>query len=165
MNRVILAGFDGKNNSARLITEAADVPCRKVILPNDKNQSVKVLFDEIDRADTSVIVLLGQKPCIRNKISVEPTAKCGCEILHTPMDVTVSAQLIRERGYAAYISRGCGSSYCNNIYAECLKRGVCCIFLHVPTLNNISDIKALTRAIEGYVSGIAGVPCMLGGNI
>ena len=161
MNRVILAGFDGKNNPARMITENANVPCRKVMLPNDRAQSVNALFSEIDSADTSVVVILGQKPCIRNKIAVEPSASCGCETLRTPMDVTVSAELIRENGYAAYISKGCGNSYCNHIYFECLKRGVCCIFLHVPTLNNISDIKALTRAIEGYVNGIAGIPCAL----
>mgnify|MGYP006336577785 CR=1 FL=1 len=70
MNRVILAGFDGKSNPAKLITNAADVPCRKLILPNDTEQSVKVLFDEIDRTETSVVVMLGQKPCIKDKISV-----------------------------------------------------------------------------------------------
>lgn len=161
MNRVILGGFDGKNNPARMITEKADAPCRKVILPNDREQSVRVLFDEIDRSDTNVVVMLGQKPCIRNKIAVEPSAACGCETLRTTMDVTVSAQLIRENGYAAYISRGCGNSYCNHIYFECLKRGVCCIFLHVPTLNNISDLSAITRAVEGYINGIAGIPCAL----
>ncbi len=161
MNRVILAGFDGKNNPARMITEKANVPCRKVILPNDREQSVKVLFDEIERADTSVVVMLGQKPCIKDKISVEPKAKRGCETLCTLMDVTVSAQLIKENGYSAYISKGCGTSYCSHIYFECLKRGVCCIFLHVPTLNNISDLGTITRAIEGYINGIAGVPCKL----
>lgn len=161
MNRVILAGFDGKNNPAKLITNAADVPCRKLILQNDTEQSVKVLFDEIDRTETSVVVMLGQKPCIKDKISVEPEARRGRETLRTPMDVTASAQLIRENGYAAYISRGCGSSCCNNIYFECLERGICCIFLHVPTADNISDIKALTKAIEGYINGIAGIPCAL----
>lgn len=165
MNRVILAGFDGKSNPARMITEKADVPCRKVILPNDREQSVKVLFEEIDRFDTSVVVLLGQKPCIKNKIYVEPTAKCGAEALHTAMDVTVSVELIKDSGYDARISaKGCGTSYCNHIYYECLKRGVCCIFLHVPTMNNISDLGAITKAVEGYINGIAGIPCMLGGN-
>lgn len=162
MNRVILAGFDGKNNPARMITERAKVPCRKVILPNDRDQSVRVLFDEIDRAETSVVIMLGQKPCIKNKIYVEPTAKRGCEVLITAMDVTVSTELIKASGYNAHIStKGCGTSYCNHIYYECLKRGVCCIFLHVPTLNNISDLRAITRAIEGYINGIAGIPCAL----
>ncbi len=164
MNRVILMGFDGKNNPARIVTEKADVPCRKVIVPNDREQSVKALFDEIDRFDTSVVIMLGQKPCIKDKISVEPTAKCGDRALHTAMDVTVSAGLLRENGYKAYISKGCGNSYCNHIYRKCLERGVCCIFLHIPTLDNISDIDALTKAIEGYINGIAGIPCMLGGN-
>ncbi len=161
MNRVILAGFDGANNSARLITEAANVPSRKIILPNDRRQSVKTLFAEIDRAETSVVVILGQKPCIKDKIAVEPSASCGCETLRTAMDVTVSAELIEANGYAAYISKGCGTSYCNHIYFECLKRGICCIFLHVPTLDNISDLGAITKAVEGYVNGIAGVPCAL----
>lgn len=164
MNRVILAGFDGKNNPARMITEKANVPCRKVILPNDREQSVKALFAETDRAETSVVVMLGQKPCIKNKIAVEPSASCSCETLRTAMDVTVSAELITANGYDAYISKGCGNSLCNHIYFECLKRGICCIFLHVPTLNNISDLGAITKAIEGYVNGIAGIPCMLGGN-
>ncbi|MBQ4165247.1 MAG: hypothetical protein IJD85_02890 [Oscillospiraceae bacterium] len=162
MNRVILAGFDGENNPARIVTERAECGCRKVILPNDKERSVKALFVEIDRAETSVVIMLGQKPRIRNKISVEPTARCGCETLHTPMDVTTSAELIKQSGYGAYISScGCGTSYCNHIYFECLKRGVCCIFLHVPTMNNISDINKLITAVEGYIGGIAGIPCML----
>lgn len=161
MNRVILAGFDGKNNPARVVTESVECGCRKVLLPNDRELSVKALFDEVDRAETSVVVLLGQKPCIRDRIAVELCAKRVGEALHTPMDVTVSVELLKQNGYSAYISRGCGNSYCNHIYFECLNRGICCIFLHIPTMGNISDIAGLTAAVEGYISGIAGIPCAL----
>ncbi|MBE6900941.1 MAG: hypothetical protein E7478_00545 [Ruminococcaceae bacterium] len=161
MNRVLLAGFDGKNNSARVITERISSDCRKLILPNDRSKSSELLMNEINSAETGVVILLGQKPCIKDKIAVEPTAALCGETLHTTLDVTVTAQLIRQSGYAAYISRGCGTSYCNHIYFQCLKSGVNCIFLHVPTMDNISDIKALTKAIEGFVNGIAGVPAML----
>ena len=161
MNRVILAGFDGKCNPARIITERVDCGCRKLILPNDKDKSTELLLSEIDRAETGVVILLGQKPCICNKIAVEPTATLYGETLHTSLDVTVSAELIQQSSYPAYISRGCGTSCCNHIYFQCLKSGVNCIFLHVPMLKNISDIDAITKAIEGYIKGIAGVPAML----
>lgn len=161
MNRVIVAGFDGKNNPARIVTERISCGCRRVILPNDREKSVELLLKEIDRQQTSVVILIGQKPCIRNKIAVEPSATLCGETLRTTLDVTVSAQLIRDSGYAAYISRGCGTSYCNHIYHHALKSGVNCIFLHVPTMDNISDINALVAAAEGYVNGIAGVPSML----
>lgn len=161
MNRVLLAGFDGKNNSARVITERVSCDCRRLILPNDRSKSSELLMNEINSAETGVVILLGQKPCIKDKIAVEPTAALCGETLHTTLDVTVTAELIKQSGYAAYISRGCGTSYCNHIYFQCLKSGVNCIFLHVPTMDNISDIKALTKAIEGFVNGIAGVPAML----
>lgn len=161
MNRIILAGFDGKDSPARIITQSADVSCRRIILPNDREKSVKLLFDEIQRAETSAVILLGQKPCVTDKIAVEPVARRGGEALRTRMDVTVCAELIRENGFDAYISRGCGTSYCNHIYFECLSNGVCCVFLHVPMLQNITDIGAAAQAVSGLVNGIAGVPCML----
>lgn len=162
MNRIILAGFDGKDNPARIIiTQSAEVSCRRIILPNDRESSAKLLFDEIQRAETSAVILLGQKPCIADKIAVEPAARRGGETLHTRMDVTVCTEILKANGFDAYISRGCGTSLCNYIYFECLSRGVCCVFLHLPMLNNITNIGAAAWAVSALVNGIAGVPCML----
>ena len=161
MNRIILTGFEGKNNPSQTIVEKISLPCRKLILPNDCDSATKLLQDEIDRAETGVVIMLGQKPCIKDKIAVEPCACLNGETLRTALDVTVSAELIRKRGYSAYISRGCGNSYCNHVYYHCLKSSVNCIFLHIPTAYNISDPAALTAAVEGYINGIAGVPAAL----
>ncbi len=161
MNRIILAGFDGKDNPAKLITELADIPCRKLLLPNDKQHSVELLMSEIHREETGCVVFLGQKPVIKNKISVERCAKKNGKKLYTPLDVTVSAQLIRDNGYAAYISENCGNSCCNHIYGICLENGINCIFLHVPYLKNINDINDIRKAVEGFLNGLAGIPCAL----
>lgn len=158
---IILAGFDGKNNSARIITERVGFPCEKLILPNDKEQSAELLLGRIKEKGMACAVLLGQKPMIKDKISVEPTAQKDGGKLHTPMDCTVTAEIIKSFGCKAYISKGCGNSYCNNIYFECLKNGINCIFLHIPTLDNISDIDIIIKAVEGYLSEIGRVPCML----
>ena len=77
-------------------------------------------METIREVNAVCVVLLGQKPCIKEKIAVEPTAERNGEILHTTLDVTVTAEKIKENGYSAYISKGCGNSYCNHIYYECL---------------------------------------------
>ncbi len=161
MKNIILAGFDGGNNPARIITEGAEINCTKLILPNDKDKSAELLLEAVKKANAVCVVMLGQKPCIREKIAVEPSAGRDGEILRTPLDCTVTAEIIRANGYNAYISRGCGNSYCNHIYYECLKNGINGIFLHVPVISNIPDMEKITKAVEGYVKNLGNVPAML----
>lgn len=161
MKNIILAGFDGTNNSARIITEGVSLPCSKLILPNDKEKSAELLLSEIRKKSAVCVVMLGQKPQISDKIAVEPRARENGEVLHTALDCTASVRLIKESGYDAYISKGCGNSYCSHIYYECLRSGVNCIFLHIPFMENISDIKRLTEAAEGFISGLSGIPACI----
>ena len=161
MRELILAGFDGNNNPARTVTEKVNCDCRKIILPNNREEAASMLLSEISRESTACVVMLGQKPCIRDKAAVEPCASLCGETLRTNMDVTVIRDMIRDSGYNAYISRGCGNSYCNHVYFECLKSGVNCVFLHVPCADNISDMSALIRAIEELLNNIAAVPAAL----
>lgn len=161
MEQVILAGFDGKKNPARMIVEGVKVPCNKLILPNDRDKSAQLLLDEIERISAVCVVMLGQKPGIIGRIAVEPAAKGSGHVLRTSMDCASSVNLIKSKGYEAYISKGCGNSYCNHIYYECLKTGVNCIFLHVPVFENIPDMSAIISVVEGYIEGLSGVPAML----
>ncbi|MBQ8842107.1 MAG: hypothetical protein IJZ65_05700 [Ruminiclostridium sp.] len=161
MSNIILSGFDGKNNSARIVTEKISFPCDKLILPNDREKSAEMLLKTIKEKNASCVVVLGQKPLIKDKIAVEPTAKKDGDMLHTTMDCTVTKEIIERYGCKAYISKGCGNSYCNSIYYECLKSGINCIFLHIPSVDNISDKAIVIKAIEGYLSELGQVPCML----
>lgn len=161
MKNIILAGFDGRSNPARTVTERAELSCTKLILPNDKEKAAELLIETIRKTNAVCVIMLGQKPCIKDKIAVEPTAeKCG-NALYTSLDVTVTAEKIRANGYNAYISKGCGNSYCNHVYYECLESGTNCIFLHIPQMKNISDINALTKAVEGYIGELGSVPSVL----
>ncbi len=159
MNRIILGGFDGRNNPARIVTEQVKSPCRKLILPNDKESSVKLLLKAVKEERPACIVLLGRKPGICDKIAVEPKAARSGNILKTPLDCTVTRDIIKSFGCNAYISKGCGNSYCNHIYYEALNLGGAAIFLHIPTLSDISDITAVTKAVEGYLAKLDAVPC------
>lgn len=161
MKNVILAGFDGKENSARIITERADTDCTKLILPNDRKKSAELLLKTIKETNAVCVVMLGQKPRIKAKIAVEPTAERDGSVLHTPLDCTVTAEKISDNGYDAYISKGCGNSLCNHIYYECLANGTNGIFLHIPTIDNIPDMNGITRAVEGYLRELDSVPCIV----
>ena len=98
MKNIILAGFDGKNNPAHIITEKAELDCTKLILPNDKVKAAELILETIRKTKAVCVVLLGQKPCIKEKIAVEPTAERNGEIMHTALDVTVTAEKIKENG-------------------------------------------------------------------
>lgn len=162
MSQFILAAFDGAQNTSRIVMECLDTfPNPKVLLPNDKEKSVQVLTAAVREHQPACIVLLGQRPVIKDKIAVETSAKLCGDIRSTNMDVSVTAELIRSTGYGAYISQGCGTSYCNHIYYHALGMGVNTVFLHVPYKKNISDMKALVRAVQAVTDGLAGVPAML----
>lgn len=163
MKEVILAGFDGKNNPARMIVEKADVKCRRLILPNDREKAAQLLREETEKDFTVCIVILGQRPRICDKIAIEATAKRGCDIRRTGMDVSTIRQFLKETGYEAYLSKGCGSagSYCNHTYYEALGMRVNSVFLHVPNMDNISDLGEITKAVSHLVNNLAAVPALL----
>ncbi len=162
MSGFIVAAFDGAQNISRIVMESIDTyPNRKLLLPNDKQRSVELLTAAVREHSPACVVLLGQKPVIRDKIAVESSAKLCGEVRHTNMDVTVLTELIKGTGYGAYISESCGTSYCNNIYWHALGMGINTVFLHVPCKKNVGDIKALVKAVQAVTDGLAGVPALL----
>lgn len=150
MKSVVFAGFDGEDNPARFLVESVSVPCRKVIMPNDNALSAALMRKEVALEPTAVI-MTGQKPSIRSKIAVERFAKAGSEILTTSFDCGDVVRFFRENGYDAYLSSGAGNSYCNAVYAEVLKIYPRGLFLHIPTMENISDFEELIKAFNKFL--------------
>lgn len=150
MNRVLFAGFDGADNPARKLAETVNAP-RRVILPNDKEASAELLKAEMAVFRPDIVIMTGQKPAIRDKVSVELCAKASGETLTTALDCTAVRDFILSRGYACYISRNCGTSYCNHIYAECLKVFPRGLFIHIPFKKNITDLAKLKSAFNGLI--------------
>ncbi len=161
MRELILAAFDGEHSSSRIVLEQAEVSCRKLLLPNDGERTVELLYDAIRSEPTFCVILLGQRSSIQDKISVEPSARLNGEALRTPMDVGTVRSLIRSAGYAAYISRGCGTSRSNGVYYRLLGMGLNAVLLHLPAEKNISDIPALVKAVENVAVNVPGIPTLL----
>lgn len=151
MNEVVFAGFDGYDNPARQLVMSVSAPCRKLILPNDNERSAALVCAEIARKPFAVI-MTGQKPAIRSKIAVERFAKTGSgKRLETAFDCGKIVRYFYGNGYGAYISSGAGNSYCNAVYNEVLRVFPRGLFLHIPTLDNISDFKELVRVFDKFI--------------
>ena len=150
MSRIVFAGFDGTDNPARLLVERVSAPCRKIILPNDNALSAALTRGEISRKPSAVI-MTGQKPSIRSKIAVERFARADSGILKTGVDCGKVVSFFRGNGYDAYLSSGAGNSYCNAVYAEVLKIYPRGLFLHIPTMENISDFGELVKAFDMFI--------------
>ena len=77
MKNIILAGFDGKNNPARTVTEKAELPCTKLILPNDKVRDSELLIEMLSETHFDYVLSFGQRPNIKDKVHIETNARDG----------------------------------------------------------------------------------------
>lgn len=150
MNKVIFTGFDGEDNPSRLLVERISAPCKKIVLPNDSERTAEIMTAELAN-NPKAVVMTGQKPSIFTKISVEPYAKSQCGRLATAVDCKDIVNWFRRNDYAAYLSSGAGNSFCNTVYAVVLQSFPRGLFLHIPTMENISDFDKLVNVFNKFL--------------
>ena len=150
----LVTAFDGEKNSSKIICEKLKTDCKKIILPNDKKASCEMLKKELDRGFRYVFSL-GQKPLIKNKISVEDTAKLNGKILKSNAESI--SEIIKKFGYDYYISHNAGTSFCNNLYYFGLdhiaenKIKTDMFFLHVPFAENC-NMDAVAEVLDKTIN-------------
>ena len=106
------------------------------------------------------IIMLGQKPSIKDKISIETTAKNQNEVIRTEFDCIGAVEFFNYKGYTAYLSNNAGTSYCNHIYYACLKyllnaKHTKAVFIHVPYIKNIKNIISLSTVFDAYFNSFS----------
>lgn len=151
--KLLLAGFEGYNNSAKILLDAIDVCADKIYLHNDKIISVQQIVDVMENYD--LIFAFGQKPVLKDKIVVEQQAKLGGKIYVTDYPIDDMLAFFKNK-YPIKISSCAGTSFCNNLYAYCLEHikneriNMRFLFLHIPMMKNISNFNLLVKSIEKY---------------
>lgn len=158
---ILLTAFAGTENTSAMVLQAIERDCRKLLLPANDADAEEMLKETIRAEQPVCVIMLGQKPVICDKIAVEPSAMMNDTVLHTPMDCTMIRNLLTQAGCKAYLSKGCGNSACNHAYFVCLREKVNCIFLHIPTKENLPRPEAVVSALEALIDGLSGIPCML----
>ena len=152
--KILLTAFRN-TSSERLINCFSENYC-KIILENDKLMSECQLEEILSRDKYDFVLSLGQRPVMKNKLSVEVCARDGARIIFTDFDYETLLNNFTDCGVEAKLSRNAGTSFCNNIYRFGLdhleKTETKMIFVHIPFEKNISDFELFAENVKKAVS-------------
>lgn len=156
---VLLTAFQG-TASEKIIKIFGDAYV-KLILENDKSNSVEQLISAIDAYRPDYIISFGQKPAIKDKIYIERSGREKSVICETDFDVERLQHAFASVGFSVRISDNAGTSYCNHIYVNGIKYlketeyDGKMVFIHVPFEKNIRDFvkysEEVKRGIEVFL--------------
>lgn len=152
---VLICGFNGKNNTAKLVLDKINLN-NKIYLKNSFITSVEQLYKELLTNKYDYIFLLGQKPKIKS-LYIESVGKQQNYKFITKYDVDAIRKYFIKLDYRVIISNNAGNYLCNNIYYYCLKYiedknlDTKALFLHIPILKNMFDIERFSEDLAKWI--------------
>ncbi len=161
--KILIAGFKENDNSAKILLDNIKEGLNQdtLYLENDfeisRNQIEEKMLQDYD-----YILIFGQKPNTKN-IYLEHNANLEEIKLETDYYYGVLKENLERNNYKVESSSDVGNYLCNNVFFRALnfkqknnlksKIG----FVHIPTIDNIEDIKHLTRTILNYINTLSDV--------
>lgn len=172
--KTLVAAFKGKTNSSKLFLDEL-TPDFKLYLDNDKEKSCLQLERAIKADEFGCIILLGQKPLLKDKISIELVARKGIDDclkdeknirqlaienereireLQTNFDYVWLQKLLFGCNIDFVLSKKAGNSYCNHIYSFALSKlenvqaYPKIIFLHLPQMKNFFSFDKMVKGFS-----------------
>lgn len=152
--KILYTAFNGKNNSSKILLDNINSD-NKLYLRNSFKTSVEQLIKKIKNNDFDLIISLGQAPLKKDTIKLEIIGKNKIEY-KTKYDYTFLKKKL-DKEFETVISSNAGNYLCNNIYFHGLKYisendlKAKMIFIHIPLINNISNIKKISNILEKKV--------------
>ena len=153
-NKILFTGFNGKNNSSKLLLDEIDSK-DKLYLKNSFSTSVMQLENKLKKKNYELIISFGQAPLNQDTLKIEKIEKDDIEY-KTKYDFTILKQKL-EKHFKIVISENAGTYLCNNIYFNGLKYieenklNTKMIFIHIPMINDISNIQYLSNIFNEYI--------------
>lgn len=158
MIKILIAGFEGNYNSAKILLDKIKEEYNQEILylENDfqvsSNQIEEKLLQSYD-----YVLIFGQKPNTKN-IYLENNATLEGIKLETDYCYGVLKENLERNNYKVVGSCDAGNYLCNNVFFRALsfkqsnnlKTKIA--FIHIPTLDNIKDIKHLAIIVLDYIN-------------
>ncbi len=151
---VLYTAFNGKNNSSKILLDYVKADnCNKLYLRNSFITSVKQLNNKIKDNNYDLIISFGQAPLDRDTLKIETIGKNN-DYYETNYDYNY-LKIKLEDNYNVIVSNYAGNYLCNNIYYNGLKYikennlKTKMIFIHIPKINDISNISNLANKIGG----------------
>lgn len=152
MNKVLFTAFNGKVNSSKILLDKIKTQ-NKLYLKNSFETSVKQFINEINAIDYDFIISFGQAPLEKDTIKIEIMAN-GEDSYTTKFDYSRLQKIFELSKFNVIISNNAGNYLCNNIYYAGLKYidenklKIKMIFIHIPTIKNISNINELAMILN-----------------
>ena len=157
--KILITGFEGNNNSAKILLDNIKEKCKQDILylKNDfevsSNQIEEKMLQNYD---------FSQKPNTRN-IYLENNAVLEETKLETDDYYGVLKEKLESNNYKVISSCDAGNYLCNNVFFKALEfkqinnLKTKIAFIHIPTIDNIEDIKHLANTILDYINILSDV--------
>lgn len=148
--KILYTAFNGKSNSSKILLDNIIVEeDNKLYLKNSFKTSVEQLSNKLKKDRYDLIISFGQAPIDKETIKIE-TRGNGIDYFETDYDYNNLKKLFEKNGFNVVISKDVGNYLCNNIYYNGLKyireNNLKCkmIFVHIPQIDNINDIKKIS---------------------
>ena len=148
--KILYTAFNGKYNSSKILLDKIIADKKdKLYLRNSFDTSVKQLINKLKKYES--IISFGQAPLDKDTIKIEVIGKKEKELYKTDFNYSKLKEEIENVGFNIKISEDAGNFLCNNLYYNGLKyineNNINCkmIFIHIPKIENISNIELLAK--------------------
>lgn len=161
--KILIAGFEEKDNSAKILLDNIKEKSKQDILYLKNNFEVSSnQIEEKLSQNYDYVLIFGQKPntksiCLENNAISEETK------LETDYYYGVLKENLESNNYQVISSCDARNYLCNNVFFRALRfkqnnnLKTKIAFIHIPTIDNIEDIKLLASTILNYINTLSDV--------
>ena len=149
----LFVGFKGINNSSRLVLSKLNA-VNKLYLENNKIALCQQISNILTKNTYDRIIMLGQKPLLKNKVSLELKAYKENQEIETNYSLTNLYDTLKNHNIIFKVSFNPGTSFCNCAYFHTLsliknmKLNTETIFIHIPYISNFENIEKFIAFLE-----------------
>lgn len=161
--KVLIAGFEGIDNSSKILLDKIKEECNQDILylENDFEVSGNQIENKMLQ-NYDYVLMFGQKPNTKS-IYLENNANLEGTKLETDYYYGVLKENLESNNYKVISSCDAGNYLCNNVFFRALsfkqnnnlKTKIA--FIHIPTIDNIENIRYLASTILNYINTLSNV--------
>ncbi len=161
--KILIAGFEGNNNSSKILLDNIKEKCNinVLYLENDFQVSINQIEEKL-LENYDYVLIFGSKPNTKD-IYFENNAILENTKLETDYYYGVLKENLESNNYKVETSCDAGNYLCNNVFYKALsfkqnnniKSKIA--FIHIPTIDNIDDIELLSTTILNYINTLSDV--------
>ena len=136
MNKILVIGFKGMNNSSKMLVE--QLSSEHVLLTN----SFSGLKRDIDLISTDYesVLLFGADKNLTSTVRIEKCAGKDGEKIDSVIELKKVAESLEKAGIESYISEEPTAYLCNEAYWYLLKKySGSVVLIHIPTIKHITN--------------------------